>query len=86
MASIDPPVNTVSVPGRVPPAVAIGITSGSCDGSTPMASSISVFHFPPDMEVAHGGGDTGVDGRHPGERVGGHRLAGPVTLGVGRSA
>ncbi len=47
MASIDPPVNTVSLPGRVPPAAAIGTTVGSCDGAMPMASRISLFHFPP---------------------------------------
>ena len=44
MASMDPPVNTVSVPGRVPPAAHMGTTSGSCAGSTPMPSSISLFH------------------------------------------
>ena len=47
MASMDPPVKTVSVPGRVPPAAHIGTTSGSCASRTPMPASISEFHFPP---------------------------------------
>ena len=33
MASMDPPVKTVSVPGRVPPAAHMGTTSGSCAGT-----------------------------------------------------
>ncbi len=45
-ASMVPPVNTVSVPGSVPPASHMGTTTGSWDGSTPNLSRSEVFHSP----------------------------------------